>query len=483
MTPAKSKLQYFLAGATVVLCYFALCHRIDLNVIQLWDEARNVSNSIEMLRNHQWFTRYFEGKPDTWELKPPLFIWVQALSLKVFGFNEMASRLPSMLSSMATIGLLMLWSYKLTQTLMPGAIASLILVSTNAYIGPHAARFGDHDAMLCFFTTLFLFSFFRYLERKKMSDLILCFSALFLGWATKSITIFMFIPSIGLWLLFTRSTASVLRDKKFILAAFITLAGILSFYMLKEQIQPGYFHLVWQNEWFGRYFGLSRDFLIHKDPFSYYVEGMLNGRFMPYVFLFLFSALFVLFKKSFPNRNFIVFLLLQWFAFLLIISAGSKNFWYDLPLYPLACFIIALVFYPILTHLKNAVLKIAAITAFALFLMFNYAEAFSKTNNPLNDGKGDLDKLCNFLRSESAVQFGNFKVVNMSFNAPLYLYIEKAKQRHISIEIERQNRFYIGDIAVIADASQVSKLNSAYQSELLSNTYGCEVRKIIGYLH
>src|SRR6266536_2456145 len=110
---------------TLILCYFPLCHRITSHCIQLWDESRNVTNAIEMLNNHKWFTRYFENKPDTWELKPPFLVWCQALSFKIFGFNELAARFPSMFFSMSTILLLIWMGYKLSGEIGSGILASL----------------------------------------------------------------------------------------------------------------------------------------------------------------------------------------------------------------------------------------------------------------------------------------------------------------------------------------------------------------------
>ncbi|UOQ78563.1 hypothetical protein MUN84_08455 [Hymenobacter sp. 5516J-16] len=63
--------------------------------IYLWDESRVAVNAAEMALNNNWLVAHFEGQPDLWNTKPPLLLWLQVLSIKLFGFNEVAIRLPT----------------------------------------------------------------------------------------------------------------------------------------------------------------------------------------------------------------------------------------------------------------------------------------------------------------------------------------------------------------------------------------------------
>lgn len=72
-----------------------------------WDEINFAESAREMLVSGNWlypqikFTAFWE--------KPPLFIWLQAISMKLFGINEFAARLPN-----AICGTLTLWMLYLT---------------------------------------------------------------------------------------------------------------------------------------------------------------------------------------------------------------------------------------------------------------------------------------------------------------------------------------------------------------------------------
>ena len=73
-----------------------------------WDEARYVNNSIEVPTLGNWFHFTMDGAIDTWNFKPPLVLWLQALSMQVFGMNEWAVRLPSALAGVG-MAVLLYW--------------------------------------------------------------------------------------------------------------------------------------------------------------------------------------------------------------------------------------------------------------------------------------------------------------------------------------------------------------------------------------
>ncbi|MDE6112359.1 MAG: glycosyltransferase family 39 protein, partial [Bacteroidales bacterium] len=88
-------------AVAVPLIFFHL-GRLPLRV---WDEARLAINGYEMMQNHRFFVTTYEGAPDLWNTKPPLLIWLQVLSMRCFGINEVAFRLPSALAVLLTCGL------------------------------------------------------------------------------------------------------------------------------------------------------------------------------------------------------------------------------------------------------------------------------------------------------------------------------------------------------------------------------------------
>src|SRR4051794_38291722 len=67
--------------------------------------------SREMLVTHNYFIPQINFEP-FWE-KPPLFFWLQSLSLKLFGINEFAARFPNPLCGIITLMVLFRMGQKL----------------------------------------------------------------------------------------------------------------------------------------------------------------------------------------------------------------------------------------------------------------------------------------------------------------------------------------------------------------------------------
>ncbi|MCP1384081.1 ArnT family glycosyltransferase [Runella salmonicolor] len=66
-----------------------------------WDEINFAESAREMLATGNYLRVQIDYQP-FWE-KPPLFIWIQALSMKVFGVNEFAARFPNAVVGIITL--------------------------------------------------------------------------------------------------------------------------------------------------------------------------------------------------------------------------------------------------------------------------------------------------------------------------------------------------------------------------------------------
>ncbi|MCO5275852.1 MAG: glycosyltransferase family 39 protein [Flavobacteriales bacterium] len=66
-----------------------------------WDEINFAEIAREMLATHNWLQPQIGYVP--FYEKPPLFMWMQALSMSVFGVGEFAARLPNALCGVATL--------------------------------------------------------------------------------------------------------------------------------------------------------------------------------------------------------------------------------------------------------------------------------------------------------------------------------------------------------------------------------------------
>ena len=91
-TPARGAL---LAALAVVVWLAATA---SLRPLTLPDEGRYVGVAFEMLRSGEWLTPTLDGLP--YFHKPPLFYWITAASLAVFGVNQWAARLAPLLGAL-----------------------------------------------------------------------------------------------------------------------------------------------------------------------------------------------------------------------------------------------------------------------------------------------------------------------------------------------------------------------------------------------
>lgn len=84
-----------LAAALLFIPFLGHVHLFD------WDEVNFAECAREMLVSRNYLRVQVDFQP-FWE-KPPMFIWMQALCMQVFGINEFAARLPNALMGIATL--------------------------------------------------------------------------------------------------------------------------------------------------------------------------------------------------------------------------------------------------------------------------------------------------------------------------------------------------------------------------------------------
>lgn len=90
-------LGIFLFYSALILPFLGKVHLFD------WDEINFAEAAREILVTGNWWNIQIEFWP-FWE-KPPLFIWMQAISMQIFGINEFAARFPNYI-----VGLFTLWT-------------------------------------------------------------------------------------------------------------------------------------------------------------------------------------------------------------------------------------------------------------------------------------------------------------------------------------------------------------------------------------
>ena len=115
-----------------LLFVFSIPFWLNVGVLpfRIWDESRNAINAIEMYQSGDLIVRTYKGSPETYELKPPLLIWLQVACLHLFGLNELAIRFPSVFFSILSLVLVFIITYSSTKKYWSGVFAVGILTTS-----------------------------------------------------------------------------------------------------------------------------------------------------------------------------------------------------------------------------------------------------------------------------------------------------------------------------------------------------------------
>lgn len=158
---------WWIAGLVVAGAYVFL-QNLGRHPLRMWDESiygsasRNVIETGHALVPHlHWMVNNPDVHLQPFLEKPPLVLWLQALSMAVFDVSLFALRLPGALFAIAA-GLL---SYRIGTTMFDrgaGLVAAVVVFTTPMiYAGHHGGRTGNTDTALLFFGTLFVYLAWR----------------------------------------------------------------------------------------------------------------------------------------------------------------------------------------------------------------------------------------------------------------------------------------------------------------------------------
>ena len=124
-----------------------------MRLLTLPDEGRYVGVAWEMLRSGDWLTPTLDGMP--FFHKPPLFYWITAAALKLFGLHEWAGRAASIVGATVGIFALYVFARRWCGLRMARWTAAVLGVQPLFFIG---AQFGNLDMLVagCISATIVL---------------------------------------------------------------------------------------------------------------------------------------------------------------------------------------------------------------------------------------------------------------------------------------------------------------------------------------
>lgn len=331
-----------------LICYFPLFLHLDVPPIRIWDESLFAMRAYYMAEFGKYLPNFefFPGMTFYRNLKPPFTSIIQALSFRIFGYNELGLRLPIAVMALATAYLNLRVSFKLTGSWIPGIAAAMILVTSQGYVGWHLSRSGDQDVALAFYLLLMLCCFYYFLENRESAKrtrylwgIVLL---LIIGFLTKSVVAFFFLPGFLLYTVYKKQLATLLKSGRVYRGAGIIAGSILIYYLLMEHFFPGF----WEYESvtvYGRYLQERNN---QGHSFWHYFVVFAQRDFFPWVLLLPLSLLAIFFRPQPKIKDFSILLWCCLLTYLLVISFSKTQLhWYDTSVYPLAALLVGLGFY------------------------------------------------------------------------------------------------------------------------------------------
>ncbi len=276
------------------------------------DEGAFSEATREMLASKNYITTYLDGalRFD----KPILIYWLQAFSVKIFGLNEFALRLPSAIAGL-------FWAYFIyifTKRVYNKDIAyyaTLFMISALQI--NLIAKAAIADSLLNLFIALSIFSAWLYLDTNKNKYLYLSFASIGLGTLTKGpVAIMVPLISIFIFMLMNRQIGKFFKTIFNPLGIVIFLAIALPWYILEyidqgQKFIDGFFlkHNIQR---------FNSAFESHKGSIFYYIPVVILGV-LPFSSILLKTILKI---KDILVSNLELFLII-WFLFVFVFFSFS----------------------------------------------------------------------------------------------------------------------------------------------------------------
>ena len=325
-----------IAGAALLIfSAIFFCYDLGKFPILQWDEARYVNNSVEMMQHGHWLDFRMDGEIDTWNFKPPLVLWLQVSSMKVWGATEWGVRFPTVLAGIGIVFLLFWFGVRVLRSPLTGLIAGLFFLASGGFIGPHMGRTADLDAVQTFFITLYSLLFIRYLlDGGKPGRTFLWLGGLVVAsFLCKGMPGLLVLPYLFIISLLHGNYRKIFFNRQVYVFGSIAILMCIGYYVVRDLQHHGYWQLVKASE-FNRFSGKGVEW--HIQPASFYLNNFIESkRYFPLIYLLPLTWAAYFWMSAGRSR--------QVFLYAWIIVAGYLSFistppvkleWYDAPLYP-----------------------------------------------------------------------------------------------------------------------------------------------------
>ena len=307
----------------VVFSVIVIFSKLGGHGLANYDDCFYAQKAKEILRTGDWMTMHYNSQP-AWE-NAPLFMWLIALSYRIFSVTEFAAKFPSALFGVGTIVLI----YYFAKTLFDewaAFLSSGVLATT--FLFTRYARRAMMDVTLSFFVTLALFALVMAV-RKDVRWFFLWALCTAVAILMKSVLGF-FPLVIGVSFLVLTKRWRMLFSAAF-LGSCLVIAALGGAWYLDQAVKFG-------TPFLQAHFGwliFTRGFALEPQPwyehFSY-VEDLFTY-YWPWIPI-LCIGLWIHGRKMFAREE--ILLLVLWIAAYLVIMSimQSRVVWYVMPIFP-----------------------------------------------------------------------------------------------------------------------------------------------------
>ena len=391
-----------------------------------WDEVNFAECAREMVTSGNYSLVQLNYKP-FWE-KPPVFIWMQAASMNVFGINEFAARFPNALCSIASLVAIFLIGNTFHSRKF-GLVWCLLYVAT---LLPHLYfRSGLIDPWFNLFIFLCIYNCIRFINNPMgRKELFFAFLAgLFLGLAvlTKGPAALVIVALTLLALLAWNKQGRILFSRSFLLFVVTTLFVSSSWFLIEYAKGNGPIiseFITYQIRLFQT--GDSG----HDGPYIYHFVVLLLGCF-PASLLFLASyrkyTLLTPYQRLFRKMSVCMF----WVVILLFSVVKTKIVHYSSPCYFPLTFIATIGLVNYFSELKfNRILKILYWTIAIVFTLAFTAVGFVNFFKPFIINSGWIEDAFAVQNIQANVPWNGFEFLIGPLFLTASLIVYKALDRH-----------------------------------------------------
>lgn len=431
-----SPTAWVLAALLLTLACWLLLTRLAAEPLAMWDEARLAVNALEMHETGDPIVTRFQGAPDLWNTKPPFVIWIQAALLGFVDPPELAIRLPAAVATVATVLLVFGFLLREVGDPWPGFLAGLVLLGTPAFIGYHAGRSGDYDAILVFWATLYCCAWYAYCARRHGRALAVFAFGLSFAILTKGIAGLLMTPGLLAFTAMDGQVGKVLRDWRAWTAAGTAILVGLGWYAIREHAAPGYIAAVLANE-VGSFSNATDG--TRADAF-YLLDGMAERRFTPWIYLVPPAWLLAWYAQR-RLAAWATCLLVGFFA--VVEHSSTKLAWYDLPAYPIAAIVLGV---SIALALRHSLASLAPGRAWLLptAIVAGCTLPVADTETSIMTIDWHADSRLDYGEALDGLRAGKVTILDggvsnsarlPNYNASLVFQVDRARERGVHVQI------------------------------------------------